>query len=101
MPLVSKEMGCVCDPLSSFKLNEFWMFLTGLHTPFDSRKGKAMFIKDITYWLLHKVLACFIFHKTEFNRVTAQELFLMWCIHNKKQVCWTYWVFNQLLACAP
>ena len=77
------------------------MFLTGLHTPFDSRKGKAMFIKDITYWLLFKVLACVIFHKTEFNRVTTQELFLMWCIHNKKQVCWTYWVFNQLLACAP
>ena len=25
----------------------------------------------------------------------------MWCIHNKKQVSWIYWVFNQLLACAP
>ena len=24
----------------------------------------------------------------------------MWCIHNKKQVCWTYWLFNQLLSCA-
>ena len=24
----------------------------------------------------------------------------MWCIHNNKQVCWTYWIFNQLLACA-
>ena len=24
----------------------------------------------------------------------------MWCIHNKKQVSWTYWMFNQLLACA-
>ena len=59
-----------------------------------------MFIKDLKYWLLHKVLACVIFHKTEFNRVSAQELFLMWCIHNKKQVCWTYWMFNQLLACA-
>ena len=23
----------------------------------------------------------------------------MWCIHNKKQVSWTYWMFNQLLAC--
>ena len=25
----------------------------------------------------------------------------MWCIYNKKQVCWTYWIFNQLLSCAP
>ena len=25
----------------------------------------------------------------------------MWCIHHKKQVCWTYWIFNQLLGCAP
>ena len=25
----------------------------------------------------------------------------MWCIHNKKQVCWTYWIFNQLLTCTP
>ena len=41
-----------------------------------------------------------VFHKFEFNRVSAQELFLMWCIHNKKQVCWTYWIFNQLLTCA-
>ena len=80
----------LCDPLLSFRLNEFLMFLTGLQTPFDSRKGKAMFIKDLKYWLLHKVLACVIFHKTEFNRVFAQELFLMWFIHNKKQVSWTY-----------
>ena len=59
-----------------------------------------MFIKDMRYWLLHKFLACVIFHKSEFNRVSAQELFLMWCVHNKKQVCWTYWIFNQLLSCA-
>ena len=25
----------------------------------------------------------------------------MWCIHNNKQVCWIFWIFNQLLACAP
>ena len=25
----------------------------------------------------------------------------MWCIHNKKPICWTYWIFNQLLSCAP
>ena len=28
-------------------------------------------------------------------------MFLMWCIYNRKQVCWTYWIFNQLLSCAP
>ena len=67
----------LCDPPSSFRLNEFWMFLTGLQINFDSKKGKAMFIQDLKYWLLHKVLACVIFHKTEFNRVSAQELFLM------------------------
>ena len=59
-----------------------------------------MFIKDLNYWLLHKVIACVIFHKTEFNRVSAQDLFLMWCIHHKQQVSWTYQIFNQLLACA-
>ena len=56
----------LCDPPSSFRLNEFWMFLT------NSRKSKAMFIKNLKYWLLHKVLACVIFHKIEFNRVSAQ-----------------------------
>ena len=51
--------------------------------------------------MTHKVLACVVFHKSEFNRVFAQEMFLMWCIQNKKQVCWTYWIFNQLLTCSP
>ena len=37
----------LCDPPSSYKPNEFWKLLTGLPTPFDSRKGKAMFIKDL------------------------------------------------------
>ena len=74
----------LCDPPLSFNLNEFWTFLTDLQSPFQPKKGKAMFIKDLKYWLLHKVLACVIFHKSKFNRVSAQELFLMWCIHNKK-----------------
>ena len=91
----------LCDPPSNFKLNKFWTFLTDLHTPFQPKKAKAMFIKDMKYWLLHKVLGCVIFHKSEFNRVSAQEIFLMWCIHNKKLICWTYWIFNQLLSCAP
>ena len=91
----------LCDPPSNFRLNEFWNFLTDLHTPFQPKKAKAMFIKDMKYWLLHKVLACVVFHKSESNRVSAQEVFLMWCIHNRKQVCWTYWIFNQLLSCAP
>ena len=60
-----------------------------------------MFIKDMKYWLLYKVLACVVFHKSEFNRVSAQEMFLMLCIHNKNQVCWTYWIFNKLLTYAP
>ena len=42
-----------------------------------------------------------MFHKSEFNRVSNQEMFFIWCSHNyKKQVCWTYWIFNQLLTCA-
>ena len=28
-------------------------------------------------------------------------MFLIWCIHNKKQVYWTYWIFNQFLTYAP
>ena len=91
----------LCEYPPAYKSSEFWKTLTGLHTPFDPKKGKAMFIKDLKYWLMHKVLACVIFHKIESNRVSSQELFLLWCIHNKKQVCWTYWIFNQLLACAP
>ena len=58
-------------------------------------------IKDMKYWLLHKVLACVVFHKSESNRISAQEMFLMWCIYNKKQVYWNYWIFNQLLSYAP
>ena len=34
------------DPLSNFKLNEL---LTDLQTPFQPRKAKAMFIKDMKY----------------------------------------------------
>ena len=74
----------MCEPPASYKSKEFWNFLTSLDTPFDSMRGKAMFIKDLKYWLLHKVLACVVFHKTESNRISSQELFLMWCIHNKK-----------------
>ena len=77
----------LCDPPPYFNFNEFWTFLTDLQSPFQPKKGKAMFIKDLKYWLLYKVLACVVFHKSEFNRVFAQELFLMWCIHSKKQVC--------------
>ena len=46
------------------------------------------------------MLCCVVFHKSEFNRVSAQELFLIWCIHNRKQVYWAYWIFNQFLQCA-
>ena len=70
----------LCDPPLTFNVNEFWTFLTDLQTPFQPKKGKAMFIKDLKFWLLHKVLACVIFNKTEFNRVSAQDLFLMWCV---------------------
>ena len=61
----------LCDPPSKFKLNEFWTYLTDLQTPFQPKKAKTMFIKDIKYWLLHKVLAYVVFHKSEFNRVSA------------------------------
>ena len=94
------KKGGLCDPPPNFNVNEFWTLMTDLQTPFQPKKGKTMFIKDLKYWLLHKVLACVIFNKTEFNKVSSQELFLMWCVHNKKQVSWTYWLFNQLLACA-
>ena len=68
----------MCDIPKSFNANTFWTFLTDLQTPFDCKKGKSMFIKDLNYWLLHKVLACVVFHKSEFNRVSIQEFFLMW-----------------------
>ena len=80
----------MCDIPNSFNANAFWTFLTDVQIPFDSRKDKPMFIKDLNYWLLHKVIACVVFHKSEFNRISIQELFLMWYIHNRKQVCWTY-----------
>ena len=60
------------DPPSPFRLNEFWIFLTDFPTKYHPKKGKAMNIKDMRYWLLHKVLACVVFHKSEFNRVSAQ-----------------------------
>ena len=62
-------------PPSSYKFAEFWKFLTGLHTPFDVKRAKAMFIKDIKYWLLHKVLAYVVFHKTEFNSLCTRVVF--------------------------
>ena len=39
----------LCDPSSTFKLNEFWTFLTDLQTKYYPKKGKAMFIKDMKY----------------------------------------------------
>ena len=59
------------DPPSNFKFNKFWTFLTDFQTLFQPKKAKAMFIKDMKYWLLHKGLACVIFHKSEFNRISA------------------------------
>ena len=94
------EKDGMCNMPKSFDVDEFWTFLTNLPPPFQPKKGKAIFIKDLKFLLLHKVLSYVVFHKSEFNRCSAQELFLMWCIHNKKQVCWTYWIFNQLLTCA-
>ena len=61
----------LCDPPNTFWPNEFWTFLTDLQTPFQAKKGKAMLIKDFKIWLLHKVLACVVFHKSEFNQVSA------------------------------
>ena len=58
-------------PPSNFKLNEFWTFLTDLQIPFQPKKAKVMFIKDMKHWLLHKVLACVVFHKSESNRISA------------------------------
>ena len=66
----------LCDPPSNFKLNEFWTFLTDLKTPFQPKKAKEMFIKDKKYWLLHKVLACVIFHKSEFIGFLHKRCFL-------------------------
>ena len=51
----------------SFDVDEFWTFLTNLWPPFQPKKEKAMFIKDLKFWLLHKVLSCVVFHKSEFN----------------------------------
>ena len=88
----------LCNSPPSFNLNEFWIFLTDLQSPFQPKKGKAMFIKDLKYWLIHKVLACVVFHISEFNRVSAQELFLMWCIHKKnKYVGLIGYLFNYWL----
>ena len=25
----------------------------------------------------------------------------MWCMYHKNPICWTYWIFNQFLSCAP
>ena len=55
----------------SFDFDEFWIFLTDLPPLFGPKKGKAMFIKVLKFWLLHKVYCYIIFHKSEFNRVSA------------------------------
>ena len=39
----------MCDPLESFRINEFWIFLIDLQIPFQAKKGKAMFIKDLNF----------------------------------------------------
>ena len=39
----------LCDPLDSFRLNEFQNFLIDLQTPFQPKKGKAIFIKDLNF----------------------------------------------------
>ena len=69
---------------SDFSACHFWIFLTDLSPHFDPKKGSAMFIKDHKFWLLHKILACLIFGKSEDNQVSVQELFLMSCIHEKE-----------------
>ena len=79
---------------SDFSPCHFWAFLTDLPSQFYAKKGLAMFIKDYKYWLLHKILTCLIFGKSEGNRVSVQELFLMQCVYEKKPICWTHWHLN-------
>ena len=55
----------------SFNVDEFLTYLTDFPPPFQPKKGKAMFIKYLKFWLLPKVLACVVFHKFEFNRCSA------------------------------
>ena len=81
---------------SNFHAGHFWALLTDLPPYFNSKKGLAMFIKDHKFWILHKILTCLVFGKSEGNQVSTQELFLMWCIHEKKPIYWHYWVLNQL-----
>ena len=61
----------ICNMPKSFDIDKFWTFLTDLPPPFRPKKGKAMFIKDLKFWLLHKVLCCVVFHKSESNQVST------------------------------
>ena len=85
---------------SDFSARHFWAFLTDLPPSFDTKKGSATFIKDHKYQLLYKILAYYIFGKSEGNMVSVQELFLIWCVHEKKPICWSHWLLNQLLDCS-
>ena len=60
-----------CNMPKSFNVDEFWTFLTDLLPLFRPKKDKAMFIKDLQFWLLYKVLYCVVFHKSEFNQVST------------------------------
>ena len=85
---------------NDFTARHFWEFLTDLPPTFDAKKGSAIFIKYHKYWLLHKMLACLIFGKSEGNRVSIQELFLIWCVLEKKPICWPHWILNQMFDCS-
>ena len=88
----------LCDPPKTFRVNEFWTFLSDLPIPFQAKKGKAMFIKDLKFWLLHKVLACVVF--ISLNLIGFLHKNCFWCgafITRNKYVGLTRFLINYWL----
>ena len=88
--------GDVCDPPSKYHAKDFWAHLTGRKVLKDNYTHPNGLIIDPSYIIVHKFMRMAIFRKTESNKISHQELLMLWCMHTKTHISTTYFVLHTL-----
>lgn len=89
--------GGLQSPPPQFRPDDMWNFLSGEDRFLGSTKTPNGLILDHSYLILHKFMCHAIFGKLEGNKVSRQELFLLWCLRANKKVSTTTFIFQNLV----
>ena len=79
----------------SFNSAVFWKQLTGFEE-FNVHNAPNGLIRDHCLLLLHKFFSHTVFGKSESNKCSRQDLFLLWCVKNRKPVSLPYYIRHSL-----